>query len=664
MNARIVALVASVTICLVGLGTSGAASARGPAYRSVQSHALWWDVSYGDMYRELDMIRDVGANSVRVDVGWSSLETGGKSVETGGTQQMSAWYRDKLDAFMNAADARGLKVIAGLGLTPCWASSAPESEKQGCLGAWWDRKVIQYPPVDNDDFADISRWITNRYGTKLAALEVWNEPNLTGDGADRFWIAPDEPAAYASLLKAAYPAAKAGNSNVEVLAGAVGGADRPFLDQLYAHGIQDHYDGISIHPYNEWRHPADRWQDQWKKYTLLPGTEWVRQGQTAAGDYKPLWLTEFGWTTCQPLHTSTNGSWCVTEQQQADYLKATWPLLDGPGYDYVRAASVYNLREKGTDTGFESNFGFINGDFSEKPAYSALRQALAAYKYVPQTGADVALKRSDFIIRMGDGGALPETISTELSDHPPAIAAESASKLWLFETTGSGGLSYKTNTGSWSGWNSLAASGVTSAPASARRGTARMGVAWRGPATAHNTLFRQWNGATFGPAANLGGTTIAAPALTAQPATNRYDAFAIGSNKNVYQKAGLSCGSDTCTWGSTWNNIGGVTSFAPAAVSWGTNRLDVFIRGTDDQVYHRYWNGSAWSPSWSAQGGTMTQGAPAVSSPGSGRLNVFARGDDNALWRRQWTGSAWTAWESLGGRLDSAPSATSRAGLP
>jgi polysaccharide biosynthesis protein PslG len=335
-----------------------AAASAAPRLKGVMLHSLWWDSSAADMDRELDLAHEAGANVVRIDVAWSSLETGGKGA-------LSAWYVDKLDRFMAGAQSRGLKVIATLFSTPCWASSAPDDLRQGCAGAWWERGVQTYAPSNPSDYADVVRWLTARYGSALAALEVWNEPNL-----ERFWVAPDPAASYAALLKAAYPAAKAVNAGVPVLAGALAHADRPFLDRLYAHGIAGFHDGISFHPYNEWREPGDRWHEQWRKYTFLPGIEWMRDGQGLAGDATPLWITEFGWSTC------TGHRWCVSEQRQADYLAGALRILDRVGY--VESAVIYNLRDRGDDPAdLEQRWGLVRRDFSPKPAYGALKAVLA-----------------------------------------------------------------------------------------------------------------------------------------------------------------------------------------------------------------------------------------------------------------------------------------------
>ena len=234
--ARGIARTALVALVLFAFPPAGASAL--PDYRGVQLHSLWWDSSDQDMDRELDLARDAHSNVVRVDVSWSSLETAGEG-------QLSQWYVDKLDRFVAGADARGLKVIATLFDTPCWASSAPDSLKQGCQGAFWDRGVTNYPPLDDSKFANIAKWVTSRYGSKLGALEIWNEPNL-GDG--RFWISDDPAGRYAELVKAAYPAAKAGDPSVPVLAGALAFSDRPFLESLYAHGIKGFYDGSPSTP--------------------------------------------------------------------------------------------------------------------------------------------------------------------------------------------------------------------------------------------------------------------------------------------------------------------------------------------------------------------------------------------------------------------------------
>ena len=140
---------------------------------------------------------------------------------------------------------------------------------------------------------------------------------------------------------------------------------------------------------------------------------------------------------------------------------------------------------------------------------------------------------------------------------------------------------------------------------------------------------------------NLGGALTSAPAVSSwQP--NRLDVFVRGTDNALYHKY----------WNGSqwidWESLGGVLTSAPAAVSWGSNRIDVFVRGTDNALYHKYWNGSQWID-WESLGGELTS-APAVASWATNRLDVFVKGTDNALYHKYWNGSQWSDWESLGVR--------------
>jgi hypothetical protein len=106
-----------------------------------------------------------------------------------------------------------------------------------------------------------------------------------------------------------------------------------------------------------------------------------------------------------------------------------------------------------------------------------------------------------------------------------------------------------------------------------------------------------------------------------------------------------------------WSNIVGIATSSPAVSSWGTARLDVFVRGTDMALWHRSWNGTAWG-GWESLGGVVTSD-PAAVSQGANSIDVFVRGTDRAIWHRSWNGTSWAPWESLGGVAISSPAASS-----
>jgi hypothetical protein len=327
-----------------------------------QSHATWGSVSPAEMKRELDLLAAAGATAVRTEISWSSLETEGKG-------RYSPWYVERIDSFLAEARARGIEVIATLWSTPCWASTAPEGAKQGCTGAWWDREVSRYAPRDVSDYADAAAWVARRWGSRLAALEVWNEPNIP---AHRFLIADDNPRAYAALLKSAYPRVKEAAPGLPVLGGALAYSDERFLERLYELGAKGSFDGLSLHPYNEWRDPDDPWKPEWRMYTFLTGVPAMHAILRAHGDGdKGLWLTELGFSSC-----GAGDRWCVNEAQQAEYVADSLRIVRG--WPFVRAATIYNLRNKGSDPlDREHQFGLVHADFTPKPAFAAFSRALA-----------------------------------------------------------------------------------------------------------------------------------------------------------------------------------------------------------------------------------------------------------------------------------------------
>src|SRR5262249_56052520 len=82
---------------------------------------------------------------------------------------------------------------------------------------------------------------------------------------------------------------------------------------------------------------------------------------------------------------------------------------------------------------------------------------------------------------------------------------------------------------------------------------------------------------------------------------------------------------------SGWESLGGVLTSGPAVCSWSSGRLDVFVRGTDNALWHK-WFSNGWS-GWESLGGVLTSD-PAAVSWGPNRIDVFVRGTDNALWHK------------------------------
>jgi Repeat of unknown function (DUF346) len=130
------------------------------------------------------------------------------------------------------------------------------------------------------------------------------------------------------------------------------------------------------------------------------------------------------------------------------------------------------------------------------------------------------------------------------------------------------------------------------------------------------------------------------------------EVFARGTNDVMYHRW---FDPSTPGW-SAWDPLGGpVASDAGAAamrqsgatISLG-DQMHVFVRGVANNMLHRFWVccEPSWRP-WENLGGQW-KGAPDAISLGSGHVEVFARGLDDAIWHNFFVGGRWSGWRSLG----------------
>ncbi len=115
--------------------------------------------------------------------------------------------------------------------------------------------------------------------------------------------------------------------------------------------------------------------------------------------------------------------------------------------------------------------------------------------------------------------------------------------------------------------------------------------------------------------------------------------------------------------GANWSDLsdGHTIQTSPAAVSWGPNRIDLFAVW-DNEIHHRAFHNGAWSP-WAENLAGATNDAPAAAAGKTLRVDVLVRTSDNLMSRRYWEAGAfvgWKNWETVGGishQLMGAPAA-------
>ncbi len=175
-----------------------------------------------------------------------------------------------------------------------------------------------------------------------------------------------------------------------------------------------------------------------------------------------------------------------------------------------------------------------------------------------------------------------------------------------------------------------------------------------------NQMYHQWYNGNWGPSQtgwefhNEAGGGFKSPPAVVSTGPNRLDIFCVGTDNQMYhQWYNGSWGPSQTGWEPHGAPPGGAFNSPPAVVSTGPNRLDIFCVGTDNQMYHQWYNGS-WGPSqtsWEPHGGEFNCAA-AVVSTGPNLLDIFCLGANNEM-RHQWYNGGWgpsiTDWEDLGG---------------
>lgn len=293
------------------------------------------------------------------------------------------------DTIVNRLRARGLQIL-GLMSNESWRGSQDD----------WTRNSYERSGGNGyndyiDKFGYAFARIAKRYEGKIAAWEIWNEPNCWAENP-----APGVyrgcsfiyPSNFAAMLTHCHSQVRHYNRiDVQVVSGGLFGHDLggfakgpagvDYLEATYDAGVRKTgkfswakstygsypLDAIGQHIYiNQGGPVSASWFRTYLDWMRAVVTKW--EGASSA---KQTWITEFGWT--QP---SVNESTQAANLAQALTVVATRP--------YVAHAIWFQNEDGGP--GFA--YGLFRGDGSKKPAQTQFR-ALAAYQGRKADGTSV-----------------------------------------------------------------------------------------------------------------------------------------------------------------------------------------------------------------------------------------------------------------------------------
>lgn len=296
----------------------------------------------------------VGARWVRVFVRWDDVEPAGPG-------RWNPVAVSGLDELLAATQPRGIKVLAVVVGAPQWANGTTDH---------------YVPPADPKHYARFVGSYAARYKGRVAAWEIWNEPD-----APEFWHgSPPDAGAYVAMLKAAHRAIKDADPGALVYAGPLTGNNYGFLQGIYDAGGGGSFDAVAVHTDTACSiTPPDsyyRENGRVGQFSFL-GFREVHSVMEANGDgAKPIVMSELGWsatgTRCARGAHAGRKAAGVSEATQAANLRLAYHCL--AAYPYVSSALWFSMKDYGQPDSELNRYGLLRFDFTQRPAFAALAE--------------------------------------------------------------------------------------------------------------------------------------------------------------------------------------------------------------------------------------------------------------------------------------------------
>ena len=312
--------------------------------------------------RSLELLHAAGVGWIRQELPWEQIEPIAKGQSVDPKFGGSTWA--KFDDIVDRANALGIKVTLRLDTSPRWA--LPADAPDGLS-----------PPVEYAEYWDFVGQAAARYRGRVAAYQVWNEPNLSGEWGHH---APDA-AAYARLLRGASERIRAADPSAQVVMAALAptlteNADAlnelVYLQRLYDAGVRGAFDVLALQAYGLRGGPDDPRVDRTDVTFSRPLL--VRQLMERNGDQAtPVWATEMGWNVNPPSFTEQRFG-RVTPSLQARYTVRAFTRA-GEQWPWMQVMYVWYWKRPDNTSREQDWFWFrvADPDFTLQPVYYALR---------------------------------------------------------------------------------------------------------------------------------------------------------------------------------------------------------------------------------------------------------------------------------------------------
>ncbi len=286
---------------------------------------------YSRSEREYNLLEQLGVNWVRIDFSWNKME-----------EEEGIWDFSRYDNYMEKAEKEGMNVLAILNYDTKWL----HKNRKG------NRRIEE---SELPEFLTYVETVAERYGSRVGAFEIWNEPNT-----NRFWTKSDE--SFFDLTNLTLKLLKAVTPETPVAVGSLFYHPilraESYLKKMIKSGVLELADAVSLHPYG----------------ISLPSIEArileARELIFSMGYDTPIWITETGFPTGGTYPNR------VSLDKHGEVLTETVVRLSATGAEMIIWYSLFdslNPDELEPGKSSEAFFGLAYPDYKAYPgglAYS------------------------------------------------------------------------------------------------------------------------------------------------------------------------------------------------------------------------------------------------------------------------------------------------------
>ncbi len=264
------------------------------------------------------------------------------------------------------------------------------------IGGNWGadgKPAVGLPVKDLPAFGNYVTQVVKHVGGKIKYWEVWNEPpnGLNHDTSVEY---------YAKTMVCAYDAAKA--ADPECLVGmAASSLNINFLNLVIQAGAKDHFDYITVHPYEVLGGVIETPGTEAVFMSIVPSIRKMLAAQNPAKAKVPIILTELG---CDANR--------VGAKVQGEAIVKAYVMGIAQGITCIHWF-------QGRDAGGNGGMGMITADGTPRPAYSAMAQMIKLLGQHPTYLGLTLLNDKDygFVFQGANGPVLACWTSSKTPDH-------------------------------------------------------------------------------------------------------------------------------------------------------------------------------------------------------------------------------------------------------